>query len=504
MADRVVVACIQQQMRLPQTLDEYREEMRRYVRVAVAKQARLVVFPELAGVMVAPPLLADVRSRLLKAADRGRARRRATLWERVMGSAAGAVATLMHADFRHGFAGLLDVDAASLWRAYEDVFGGLAREQGVVIVAPSAYLPDPHDGVIRNLAAVFDRDGQRAGYQAKVVLHPADTDLAQAGRTWDVIETEIGRIGLILGSDVLYPEVGRLLAYQGADVLIVQAAAADLVLYNKVRAGVLARMQDNQLFSAASYLVGDNRFSRGQRTPFVGKSAILAPQELTPRGNGVLVEMGSVRSEGVVSAEWDFAALRELWESSDTPVRSQLPLQQAGQVLAQLYAKLQALPRVLEPAQLVGQPASALPVEQERLGDEAVQDLDDLVVIGSVTSRWPLTPPVPLTTGIAPVEEIADDGLDFDPAAAQDRRRNRRDGRTRRKREHALARTRRSARTQRSDDLGMSDLTPGRGVVMLVGNLIPQFTDLRRTMTDFVLVALAATGNKQSKKEGPD
>ncbi len=50
----------------------------------------------------------------------------------------------------------------------------------------------------------------------------------------------------------------------------------------------------------------------------------------------------------------------------------------------------------------------------------------------------------------------------------------------------------------------MSDLTPGRGVVMLVGNLIPQFTDLRRTMTDFVLVALAATGNKQSKKEGPD
>ena len=56
MADRVVVACIQQQMRLPQTLDEYREEMRRYVRVAVAKQARLVVFPDLAGVMVAPQI----------------------------------------------------------------------------------------------------------------------------------------------------------------------------------------------------------------------------------------------------------------------------------------------------------------------------------------------------------------------------------------------------------------------------------------------------------------
>lgn len=409
MADRVIVACIQQQMRLPQTLDGYREEMRRFVRVAVAKQARLVVFPELAGVMVAPPLLRDIGSRLLKRADRARARRRVSLWDRLVGSVAGSVAELLRADFRRGFAGLLDVDPQSIWQAYVDVFGGLAQEQGVTIVAPSAYLPDPTDGVVRNVAAVFDAYGQRVGQQAKVVLHPADADLAQAGSTWDVIPTEIGRIGLILGSDILYPEVGRLLAYQGADVLVVQAAPGDLLLYNKVRAGVLARMQDNQLFAAASYLVGDNRFSRGQRTPFVGKSAIFAPQELTPRSNGVLVEMGSARSEGVVAAEWDFAALRGLWESSDTPVRSQLPLQQAGQVLAQLYAKLQRLPRVVEPAQL--------PVAEPPPHPDAIQQLDDLVVIGSVTSRWPLPPPpTPPSTGLAPVDEIADEPLDLERA----------------------------------------------------------------------------------------
>jgi predicted amidohydrolase len=403
-------------MRLPQSLAEFREEMRRFVRTAVAKQARLVVFPELAGVMVAPPLLADTRSRLLKLADRGRGRR-ATLWQRMVGQAAGAFAALVQADFRRGLAGLLDVDAAAIWQAYNEVFGGLAREEDVTLVAPSAYLPDPQDGVIRNLAAVFGRDGQRAGYQTKVILHPADAGLAQAGRTWDVIETEVGRIGLILGSDVLFPEVGRLLAYQGADILIVQAAPADQTLYNKVRAGALARMQDNQLFAAASYLVGGNRFSRGQHAPFVGKSAILAPQELTPRANGVLVEMGSVRSEGIVTAEWDFAALRELWETSDTPVRSQLPLQQAGQELAQLYAKLQTLPRLSDPAQLPSAAAPALPVMELAPADEAIQDLDDLVVIGSVTSRWPLTPPTQPTIGIAPVDEIADATLDLSQAA---------------------------------------------------------------------------------------
>ncbi len=101
-------------------------------------------------------------------------------------------------------------------------------------------------------------------------------------------------------------------------------------------------MQDNQLFGLVSFLVGPNELSRRQRTPFVGKSAIFAPQELTPRYNGVLVEMGNQRSEGVLTAEWDFQALRDLWESSDTPVRQQVPPMQVKQLMATLYARLQA------------------------------------------------------------------------------------------------------------------------------------------------------------------
>ena len=147
------------------------------------------------------------------------------------------------------------------------------------------------------------------GTQSKVLLHPEDQDLAQAGAGWDVVPSDVGRLGIMIGSDVLYPEVGRLLAYQGAEVLICQGACPDPVLYNKVRSGMLARMQDNQLFGLVSFLVGANELSRRQRTPFLGKSAIFAPQELTPRYNGVLVEMGNQRSEGVLTAEWDFQAL---------------------------------------------------------------------------------------------------------------------------------------------------------------------------------------------------
>ena len=359
--DRLIVACVQQRMHLPLSLDEYREDLRRFLRVAAGKHARLVVFPELGGIMVAPPILRDFRSHLLKRADLGR-RRRSSLWQRMSGLVADKAATLLKIDLRTSIAALLDVGAQDVWQAYTDVFGGLAREFGLVIVAPSTYLPDPFDGVIRNLACVFGSQGELLGSQAKVVLHPEDVDIAQTGNTWDIVQTEVGRIGLILGSDVLFPEVGRVLAYQGADVLITMGACTEPALYNKIRFGTLARMQDNQLFAVASFLVGDNRLSRVRRMPYVGKSAIFAPQELTPRLNGVLVEMGNHRSEGVLTAEWDFVALRQLWESSDTPVRQQLPLAQAGRILAQLYARLQSLPKVAEPALLpVTEPVLARP-----------------------------------------------------------------------------------------------------------------------------------------------
>ena len=415
--DKLVVACVQQRMHLPFTLDEYREDVRRFLRVAVAKNARLVIFPELGGVMVAPPILGDFRSTLLKRADLGR-RRRATLWQKIVGGISRNLATALHADFRISIAALLDVAADDVWQAYTDVFGGLAREFGITIVGPGAYLPDPLDGVIRNLACAFGSQGELLGNQAKVVLHPEDVDIAQAGSGWDVIPTEVGRLGVILGSDVLYPEVGRLLAYQGADALIALGACTDPVLYNKIRAGILARMQDNQLFSAASFLVGDNELSRVQRAPFVGKSAILAPQELTPRLNGVLVEMGTHRSEGVLTAEWDFVALKRLWETSDTPVRQQVPLEQAGLVLAQLYARLQSLPLLADtpmPSEDLGQTSG------DGVTSREIRRLDDLAVVSSYTSRWPLVEAVHWETVTeAPAEDqgfslsVGDGRDDFD------------------------------------------------------------------------------------------
>lgn len=384
--ERYTVACVQQRVRLPVTLDEYRDSVRRFLRAAENKRARLVIFPELGGVMLIPPLLGDFRSSLLKRADLGR-RRSASTWQKVVGSLANGAAGMLKADFRTGIAGLLDVASATLWERYTDLFGGLAREFGMTIIAPSIYLPDPLDGVIRNLAVVFGPDGTLLGTQAKVMLTQEDELFCQPGASWNVIHSEIGVLGVMIGGDVLFPEVGRLLAFQGAETLITVAASSGQAQYNKLRAGALARMQDNQLFAACSFLVGNDLLASGRRSAYIGKSAIFAPQELTPRFNGVLVEMGNVGSEGVLTAEWDFVELRALWEKSDLRTRNQLNASQASQLLAAIYRQLQSLPRLedsKEPHQIgYGAPASAAAHTMP------VISLDDLPVIASVTSRWP-------------------------------------------------------------------------------------------------------------------
>jgi hypothetical protein len=141
--------------------------------------------------------------------------------------------------------------------------------------------------------------------------------------------------------------------------------------------------------------------------------------------------MGNHRSEGVITAEWDFAELRELWETAEAPVRRELPVEQVGPVLAQLYQRLQRLPHLLTAEQLPEQkPALADPATEplDESGGPSLRDedpttenldvvpsspdvmaLDELPILSSVTSRWPLPkrPPPPL------FDEELDSSLDI-------------------------------------------------------------------------------------------
>ena len=64
--EKLIVACVQQRIRLPQSLEEFEDDVRRFLRIAESKHARLVVFPELAGMAITLPPLAGFHATLLK------------------------------------------------------------------------------------------------------------------------------------------------------------------------------------------------------------------------------------------------------------------------------------------------------------------------------------------------------------------------------------------------------------------------------------------------------
>ncbi len=343
----LVVACAQQQMRLFDSAEAYRKELSRFLHMARAKGAGLVVFPALAGVMVAGPLVEGFRVNLLRQADAQR--RQGSFWARTRGALASGTAGLLGASFRKALTQLLQTDPAGLLAAYETTFGELARAYEVTIVAGSAYLPDAA-GTIRHRATVFGPDGTVLGQHCKMILSSEDEGLAVAGDTWTVIPTPAGRIGIFLDAEALYPEAGRVLAYGGAEVLVTLAAVGDEALAAYVRAATIARAQENQCFALSSFLVGKNHLaseadteSRAASGEFVGKSGIYAPLELTPRHTGVLVEMGTASSEGLITAELDQARLRELWQTGVAPLRRTMPAELFASCLPALYGDRRTL-----------------------------------------------------------------------------------------------------------------------------------------------------------------
>lgn len=97
----------------------------------------------------------------------------------------------------------------------------LAREHGLVIVGGFCELDDA--GAVRNSAVLVDATGPRAVYR-KAHLWGDEPDLFLPGsHAPPVIETALGRVGLLVCYDVEFPEWVRLPALEGADVIAVPA-----------------------------------------------------------------------------------------------------------------------------------------------------------------------------------------------------------------------------------------------------------------------------------------
>jgi predicted amidohydrolase len=183
--------------------DAYRLHLEKAAAMAVATSghadAHLLVFPELAGHLalyaLAPP--AAHRARTLGAALAASAVRRP--FDVIRG-----VATTRLLDARHAVLAALAPDGERWWKS---VFGPLARQLGVYIVAGS-HLRLGADGALTNASLLFGPDGRLLSTTDKVNLVPGMEDgargalaLSRGDSHVPIVETRLGSVATLICYD---------------------------------------------------------------------------------------------------------------------------------------------------------------------------------------------------------------------------------------------------------------------------------------------------------------
>jgi len=181
-----------------------------------------------------------------------------------------------------------------------------ARESGIFVISGANYMPDatPTYTGLRIRSVLISPDGRRLGQQDKVHLYGNEKTVAEPGEQYNVFQTTLGRIGILICYDNMFPEAARTLALKGADLLFVPSkigrdALDPWIMYLRTRA------LENRI-----PIVAPNVF----RPPrYVGGSAIV---DVEPQGEGKVVVPRIVSfaksGEQVLVADVDVDRAREL------------------------------------------------------------------------------------------------------------------------------------------------------------------------------------------------
>jgi predicted amidohydrolase len=148
----------------------------------------------------------------------------------------------------------------------------LRRAAGDAHLTVVGTLLEAADGLVYDTAVVIDPAGRLAGSYRKSHLYPAERAHFAAGDALEVIDAGVARIGLAICFEHAFPEIFTELALGGADLIAIPSAVPvgyEYLLELRTR----ARAQDNQVFVAASNLVGFDGV-----TDWCGRSMIVGPR----------------------------------------------------------------------------------------------------------------------------------------------------------------------------------------------------------------------------------
>ena len=115
--------------------------------------------------------------------------------------------------------------------------------------------------------------GQVVRTQHKVHISGEETHYFLQGNELEVFHTEIGTIGLLVGTDIAYPEAGRVLSLKGAEIICCPINLPTPEYFSDWLFNVSAmRGAENKVF-----IISANRVGHDQGLDFLGRSCIADP-----------------------------------------------------------------------------------------------------------------------------------------------------------------------------------------------------------------------------------
>lgn len=190
-----------------------------------------------------------------------------------------------------------------------DKIGALAKELKVHVVLP-IYEKGKEKNVIMNSSILISDEGEIAGIYHKT--HPFPTERlggggwTTTGKEAIMVNTKLGKIGMIICYDGDFPELSRVLAIQGAEIITRPSALLRSFeiwdMTNKARA------YDNHVYIIAANSVGAD----AEENYYFGSSMIISP---------IAQKLAQARgTEEIISARLDPNPLKRVTYGANSPM----------------------------------------------------------------------------------------------------------------------------------------------------------------------------------------
>ena len=187
----------------------------------------------------------------------------------------------------------------------------LAISYNINIIGGSMPYADTEKDDLYNISYLLHRDGKIDEHR-KIHITPNEKKFygMKGGNEIKVIDTDCGKVGLVICYDVEFPELPRILADQGMKILFVPYLTDTQNAYMRVRHCAAARAIENECYVAIAGCVGNLPGVNNMDIQY-GQAAVFTPSDFAFPSNAVKGE-ATPNTETTLIVDVDLNLLKEL------------------------------------------------------------------------------------------------------------------------------------------------------------------------------------------------